>query len=66
MVRVSFSSLPSFPLVIKQVVKRSSHWWLVRNRGEEGSVPQNVLEVVSSGPAEDQQVSRDALRRSAE
>ncbi|CAF91522.1 unnamed protein product [Tetraodon nigroviridis] len=25
----------------KQVVKRSNHWWLIRNRGEEGSVPQN-------------------------
>lgn len=49
--------LTIFSLVIKQVVKRSSHWWLVRSRGEEGSVPQNVLELVSSGPAEDQQVS---------
>lgn len=47
-----------FSLVIKQVVKKSNHWWLIRNRGEEGSVPQNVLELMSSGsPVENQQVS---------
>lgn len=53
-----------FCLVIKQVVRRSSHWWLIRNHGEEGSVPQNVLELISSSPVEDQQVSR-ARRRSS-
>uniref|UniRef100_H3CE46 EPS8 signaling adaptor L3b n=1 Tax=Tetraodon nigroviridis TaxID=99883 RepID=H3CE46_TETNG len=31
---------------VVQVVKRSNHWWLIRNRGEEGSVPQNVLELM--------------------
>lgn len=49
----------SFSLVVKQVVKRSSHWWLIRNRGEEGSVPQNVLELMNSGSSvEEEQVSR--------
>lgn len=39
-------------------MKRSNHWWLVRNRGEEGNVPQNVLEPVgSASPVQEQQVS---------
>lgn len=54
----------SFSLVVKQVVKRSSHWWLIRNRGEEGSVPQNILELMnSSSPVEEGQVSRAELSR---
>ncbi|CAG07511.1 unnamed protein product [Tetraodon nigroviridis] len=47
----------------KQVVKRSNHWWLIRNRGEEGSVPQNVLELMgsSSSPVEEQWSPRGAV-----
>lgn len=49
-------------LSMSQVMKRSSQWCLIRNsRGEEGSVPQIVLEPMRSGsPAEDQQVSPPA------
>lgn len=61
-VRSTVGRLPSHGsrlfLVVKQVVKRSSHWWLIRNRGEEGSVPQNVLELMSGSPVEEEQVSR--------
>lgn len=50
---------PVCSALIKQVVKRSNHWWLIRSRGDEGSVPQNVLELINgSSPVEDQQVSR--------
>ncbi|KAL6119777.1 eps8l3 [Pungitius sinensis] len=35
---------------VVQVVQKSKQWWLVRNtRGEEGHVPQNVLEPMQSG-----------------
>lgn len=51
-----------FVLVISQVVKMSNNWWLIRNnRGEEGNVPRNVVELRSSSPLEDQQVSRATL-----
>lgn len=51
--------------LIQQVVKRSNQWWLVRHRGDEGSVPHKVLELMSSStplmssstPVDDQQVS---------
>ncbi|XP_073326082.1 epidermal growth factor receptor kinase substrate 8-like protein 3b [Pagrus major] len=40
---------------VVQVIQKSKQWWLVRNsRDEEGNVPQNVLEAMSSnGPMED-------------
>ncbi|KAM8753650.1 epidermal growth factor receptor kinase substrate 8-like protein 3b [Acanthopagrus schlegelii] len=40
---------------VVQVIQKSKQWWLVRNtRDQEGNVPQNVLEPVSSnGPMED-------------
>lgn len=49
-----------FVLVISQVVKMSNNWWLIRNnRGEEGNIPRNIVELMrSSSPLEDQQVSR--------
>lgn len=52
-----------FVLVLSQVVKMSNNWWLIRNnRGEEGNVPRNVVELTRSGsPLEDQQVSRVTL-----
>lgn len=55
-------------LVISQVVKMANNWWLIRNnRGEEGNVPRNVVELTrSSSPLEDQQVSRATLCSSAE
>lgn len=55
-------------LVISQVVKMSNNWWLIRNnRGEEGNVPRNVVELTrSSSPPGDQQVSRATLCSSAE
>ncbi|XP_029362624.1 epidermal growth factor receptor kinase substrate 8-like protein 3b [Echeneis naucrates] len=38
-----------------QVIQKSKQWWLVRNaRQEEGNVPQNVLEpITSAGPTEE-------------
>ena len=47
-------------LAFPQVIQKSKQWWLVRNtRGQEGNVPQNVLEPVSSnGPMEDAPVSK--------
>lgn len=55
-------------LVISQVMKMSNNWWLIRNnRGEEGNVPRNVVELTrGSSPLEDQQVSPATLCRSAE
>ncbi|XP_067383220.1 epidermal growth factor receptor kinase substrate 8-like protein 3b isoform X2 [Channa argus] len=40
---------------VVQVIQKSKQWWLVRNtRGEEGSIPQNVLEPIRGpGPMED-------------
>ncbi|KAK2851301.1 hypothetical protein Q5P01_007577 [Channa striata] len=40
---------------VVQVIQKSKQWWLVRNAsGEEGSIPQNVLEPIrGSGPMED-------------
>lgn len=36
--------------VFPQVVHKSRQWWVVRNnRGEEGSVPPNVLEPINAG-----------------
>lgn len=57
-----------FVLVNSQVVKMSNNWWLIRNnRGEEGNVPRNVVELTrSSSPLEDQQVSPATLCSSAE
>lgn len=57
-----------FVLVISQVVKMSNNWWLIRNnRGEEGNVPRNVVELKrSSSPLEDQQVRRATLCSSPE
>lgn len=65
---VSLPPMTAFVLGISQVVKRSNNWWLIRNnRGEEGSVPRNVVELTrSSSPLEDQQVSRATLCSSAE
>ncbi|TWW56561.1 epidermal growth factor receptor kinase substrate 8-like protein 3b [Takifugu flavidus] len=42
---------------VVQVVKMSNNWWLIRNnRGEEGNVPRNVVELTrSSSPPGDQQ-----------
>lgn len=47
-------------LAIPQVIQKSKQWWLVRNtRDQEGNVPLNVLEPVSSnGPMEDAPVSK--------
>lgn len=65
---ISLPPMTAFVLGISQVMKRSNNWWLIRNnRGEEGSVPQNVVELTrSSSPLEDQQVSRATLCSSAE
>nr|XP_057941234.1 epidermal growth factor receptor kinase substrate 8-like protein 3 isoform X1 [Doryrhamphus excisus] len=40
---------------VVEVLQRSKQWWLVRNdRGQDGNVPQNVLEPIRGGmPAED-------------
>ncbi|XP_054647201.1 epidermal growth factor receptor kinase substrate 8-like protein 3b isoform X2 [Dunckerocampus dactyliophorus] len=45
---------------VVEVVQRSKQWWLVRNkRGEDGNVPQNVLESIRSGlPVVDMRPSR--------
>ncbi|XP_067448132.1 epidermal growth factor receptor kinase substrate 8-like protein 3b [Thunnus thynnus] len=45
---------------VVEVIQKSKQWWLVRNtRGEEGNVPQNVLEPMNSaGPINDLRDSR--------
>ncbi|XP_061910703.1 epidermal growth factor receptor kinase substrate 8-like protein 3 [Entelurus aequoreus] len=45
---------------VVEVVQKSKQWWLVRNQhGEQGNVPQNVLEPIRRGiPVEDMRSSR--------
>ncbi|KAM7404600.1 hypothetical protein PAMP_011935 [Pampus punctatissimus] len=48
---------------VVEVIQKSKQWWLVRNnRNEEGNVPQNVLEPMTSDrPTEDLRASRDPV-----